>query len=523
MQLQSGTLLQGGKYRIIRFINSGGFGCTYEAEHVMLENRVAIKEFFVKDFCNRDETTAHVTVGTQSKKGLVNKLRQKFIDEARAICKLHHPGIVTVSDVFEENGTAYFVMDYIEGRSLSQMVHTDGPLTEGKALYYIRQVADALKYVHEHNRLHLDVKPGNIMVDGAGRAILIDFGASKQYDEQDGENTSTLLGKTPGYAPLEQMGNDVVKFLPSTDIYALGATLYKLLTGVTPLSAHLLASGEELPPLPDTVSPSIRQAVDSAMQQRKKDRPQSIDEFLGMLVGAKGSESFVREVSVEIEDIEIAVEEDVTSEKIQETEETVIHSDSSAQSKETNRINGHEYVDLGLSVKWATCNIGAENPEDFGDYFAWGETKPKKKYSESTYEHCIKKFLSCEYIDIGEDIAGTKFDAARANWGDSWRLPTKSELDELKNKCVWTWTTQGDHGGYEVTGLNGNSIFLPAAGTRDGESVFNVGVLGSFWSANSNKNKRKYACNICIGKGSSSWVYEKSWRSIGENIRPVSD
>ena len=285
MQLQSGTLLQGGKYRIIRFINSGGFGCTYEAEHVMLENRVAIKEFFVKDFCNRDEVTAHVTVGTQSKRGLVNKLRQKFVDEARAICKLHHPGIVTVSDVFEENGTAYFVMDYIEGRSLSQMVHTDGPLTEGKALYYIRQVADALKYVHEHNRLHLDVKPGNIMVDGAGRAILIDFGASKQYDEQDGENTSTLLGKTPGYAPLEQMGNDVVKFLPSTDIYALGATLYKLLTGVTPLSAHLLASGEVLSPLPGDISDSTRQTIAAAMQVNKNKRPQSVAEFMRMLEG----------------------------------------------------------------------------------------------------------------------------------------------------------------------------------------------------------------------------------------------
>ena len=128
MHLQTNTLLRGGTYRIVRFIGSGGFGCTYEAEHVMLEKRVAIKEFFVKDFCNRDETTAHITVGTISKKGLVEKLRRKFIDEAKALCKLQHPGIVSVSDVFEENGTAYFVMDYVEGRSLSEIVREQGPL-----------------------------------------------------------------------------------------------------------------------------------------------------------------------------------------------------------------------------------------------------------------------------------------------------------------------------------------------------------------------------------------------------------
>ena len=100
MELLSNRLLQDGKYRIVRFISSGGFGCTYEAEHIMLEKRVAIKEFFVKDFCNRDESTAHITVGTLSKKGLVEKLQRKFIDEAKALCRLQHPGIVSVQDVF---------------------------------------------------------------------------------------------------------------------------------------------------------------------------------------------------------------------------------------------------------------------------------------------------------------------------------------------------------------------------------------------------------------------------------------
>ena len=285
MHLPNNTLLQGGKYKIVRFISSGGFGCTYEAEHILLKKRVAIKEFFVKDFCNRDETTSQISVGITSKTALVSKLKSKFIAEAQSLCSLEHPNIVHVFDVFEENGTAYYVMDYIDGLSLNDMVKKDGPMSEQKAVGYIMQVADALKYVHSQNRLHLDIKPGNIMVDENDKAVLIDFGASKQYDEEGGENTSTLLGKTPGYAPLEQMGNDVVKFLPSTDIYALGATLYKLLTGNTPPSASLLASGETLDAMPSFISEGTRNAIIQSMQTNKMKRPQSIGEFEKLLSG----------------------------------------------------------------------------------------------------------------------------------------------------------------------------------------------------------------------------------------------
>jgi len=229
--------------------------------------------------------TAHVTVGTQSKKGLVDKLKKKFVDEAKMLYHMQHPNIVRVFDVFEENGTAYFVMDYIDGPSLNDIVNKEGAINEERAVRYIRQVAEALRYVHENNRLHLDIKPGNIMVNSDDQAILIDFGASKQYDEMEGENTSTLIGKTPGYAPLEQMGNDVVKFMPATDIYALGATLYKLLSGVTPLSANLLASGEELEPLPNSISVATRKAIDEAMRINKNKRTQSVAEFLALLGG----------------------------------------------------------------------------------------------------------------------------------------------------------------------------------------------------------------------------------------------
>lgn len=283
------TTLKGGTYRITRFISSGGFGCTYEAEHLMLGAHVAIKEFFVKDFCNRNESTGAVEVGTYSKEEIVSKLKKKFIEEARVLFRFNHPGIVHVIDVFEENGTAYYVMDYINGCSLHDVLVRKGVLSEQEAVYYILQIADALEYVHNQNRLHLDIKPGNVMVNADNHVILIDFGLSKHYDDESGENTSTMLGaNTPGYAPIEQITQSLKMFSPATDIYALGATLYKLLTGITPPSSAMLMSEDfQLSPLPSSVSESVKLAVSQAMQMKRKDRPQTIEEFKKYFINIK--------------------------------------------------------------------------------------------------------------------------------------------------------------------------------------------------------------------------------------------
>ena len=250
-------------------------------------------------FCNRDENTSLITVATQNNRELVEKLRKKFIEEAKAIFKMNHPNIVKVHDIFEENGTAYYVMDYIDGKSLGDIVKQRGQLPEAEAVGYIRQVADALKYVHSLNRLHLDIKPGNVMVDATGHAMLIDFGASKHYDMESGENTSTLMGvNTKGYAPVEQSTQSFTKFSPATDIYALGATLYKLLTGITPPDANLLMAKEEtLAPLPSCISKSTHNAVLKAMALIRADRPQTIDVFIGLL-DSKITNSFDDEVTM---------------------------------------------------------------------------------------------------------------------------------------------------------------------------------------------------------------------------------
>ena len=460
MPLAPNTLLQSGKYKIVRFLSSGGFGCTYEGEHVMLHKRIAIKEFFVRDFCNRDENSSHVTVGTQSKVALVEKLRKKFIDEAVALSQLTHPNIVSVSDVFIENGTAYYVMDFIDGKSLQQILKERGALPECEAISYIKDVAEALKYVHSLNRLHLDIKPGNIMVTNEGHARLIDFGASKQYDEIDGENTSTLLGKTPGYAPIEQMGNTVRMFTPATDIYALGATMYKCLTGNTPPDATLLMD-EGLDPFPASVSENTQKAVEKAMEVSKKNRPQTMDEFRALLF--------------------TSTKEDESSSKPVVTEQNEHDEDSTQLSVEyiNTEYDDDRVVDLGLSVKWCKYNFGAKRESDIGSYIGWGDLSGKQNdFSLNLYPSSAPP----------ESICGnSRFDIA-TTMGKGWRLPTKIEQDELRMWCTWHWTTLDGVDGFKVIGKNGNSIFLPAAGWRLGYDYKGQDFVGYYWSGDLSKN-----------------------------------
>ena len=283
--LPVGSTLMQGKYRIVAVLGQGGFGITYKGEHTMLGTTVAIKEFFMKGACERDENSTHVTT-SQSNSELASRFRTKFLKEAKTLAALKHPNIIRVFDVFEDNGTAYYVMDYIEGNNLSDIVEGKGRLSEPLALKYIRQVANALDYLHQKKLLHLDVKPANILLDkNTGNAILIDFGVSKQYD-QDGQQTSTTPPAiSKGYSPVEQyaQGSNVKTFSPAIDIYSLAATLYKLVTGNTPPESNLLLNeDEQLPPYPSNVSETTRNAIAECLQTRKK-RPQSISEFLQLL------------------------------------------------------------------------------------------------------------------------------------------------------------------------------------------------------------------------------------------------
>ena len=280
--LQPNTTLQGGKYRIERVLGQGGFGITYLARNTMFDIDVAIKEFFMKDENDRDGSS--VTMPNTTKQELFHGQMEKFKKEAKRMFAIKNEHIIGVQDLFEENGTAYYVMDYVDGENLAERLKRTGkPMTEQEVLVILPQILDALKSVHDAGIWHLDLKPANIMVDKSGNVKLIDFGASKQLNSQKGgATTSTAITYTNGYAPREQMEQNYDKFGPWTDIYALGATLYNLLTNKRPLlptdiDDDITADKHEALPFPDGVSPETKSMVLMMLNTNRLQRPQSVD------------------------------------------------------------------------------------------------------------------------------------------------------------------------------------------------------------------------------------------------------
>ncbi len=189
--------------------------------------------------------------------------------------------------------------------------------------------------------------------------------------------------------------------------------------------------------------------------------------------------------------------------------------------------NGHEYVDLGLSVKWATMNVGANAPEEYGDYFAWGETDPKAYYDWSTYKWCkgsddnmTKYCTDSDYCTVdNKTVLELSDDAARANWGGTWRMPTVDEIKELLDNCHWEWTTRNDVNGFKVTGPNGASVYLPAAGYRWHDSLDNSGY-GLYWSSSLYPSLNGGAYYLSFDSGGAYWN-SNYYRYGGHSVRAV--
>ena len=204
---------------------------------------------------------------------------------------------------------------------------------------------------------------------------------------------------------------------------------------------------------------------------------------------------------------------DVQSFSVSDVDSVVfVETADESSSSNTNYINGHEAVDLGLSVKWATCNIGADSPEDYGNYYAWGEIETKSSYTAAN---------SVYYGVEIDDIAGNAdYDAATANWGSTWRMPTWDEIVEIVYDCTWEWTTQNDVNGCLVTGSNGNSIFFPAASYRTGTSLGNAGNSGRYWcSMTDSSTSYGYLFGFDSGGPNLYWMY----RYYGLPVRPVTE
>lgn len=655
--------LQGGKYTIKKVLGQGGFGITYLAEQAMLDRQVAIKEFFLKDYCVRDEHTCHVTLGTQANKETVDRFLQKFIKEARTISRLHHPGIIEIYDIFMENNTAYYVMEYIEGESLGDIVRSRGALPEKEALHYIRETAEALDYIHSRNILHLDIKPNNLMLRSRdSKIVVIDFGVSKQYDENTNESTTTTpVGISLGYSPAEQyQKNGVSTFSPQSDIYSLGATLYKLLTGVTPPEAIEVARMNGKLQINTSISESTKNAITKALQFHAEDRPQTVLEFLSIIEGKvettpnveedetkqvvdqekqkaeamaaererlmkaamakaekekaeaeskareeavrRAREEGVREVQVYCpsnnnptigrvqcisnedngdlgclgrmirisvfiigivvvltfvvasiilyNDIETRREPQNLPEKPLAKQQSITSPNKNpVQERTTNSVqnskptsgyeNGHEWVDLGLSVKWATCNVGASSPSDYGRYYAWGEISTKSRYDWNNCYDCLDntgdRWGTYKLGGSSRILPTSGHDTARENWGGKWRMPTDAENEELCKKCTWTWSTMNGHRGYRVSGKNGNSIFLPAAGYRFSTDLGLVGDFGLYWSSSLSASYSNHARILYFaydngdvgGHSTDDKIHrigqDDNNRRIGQSVRPVTE
>lgn len=209
------------------------------------------------------------------------------------------------------------------------------------------------------------------------------------------------------------------------------------------------------------------------------------------------------------------IEKERRLEKERQEREAKAKADQEKNKQSSGTINGHKYVDLGLpsGKKWATCNVGANKPEDYGDYYAWGEVRTKIEYTKNNSVTYGKKY---------NDIKGNpQYDVVRKNWGGTWRLPTKMELKELINECTWIWTKQHNVNGYNVTGPNGNSIFLPAAGSRFGTSLLNDGSIGNYWSSSPYDYYDYGAYYLDFYGGGVDVNYDG--RGYGQTVRPITE
>lgn len=292
--LAIGTIIHGEAYdyKIMDVLGQGTFGITYKAKVEMkgalgrLDSNmyVAVKEFFMKEVNGRENSS--VTSGSTSNGGLFYYYRDKFEREARNLSTLSHPNIVKVLEAFHANGTTYYSMEYIDGISLDKKIAQSPqgrmPLTE--AIETLKQIGAAIAFMHSRNMLHLDVKPGNVMMRKDGTAVLIDFGLSKQYTSDGEPESSTKVGAgTPGYAPIEQASYHEGKGFPTMmDVYALGGTLFKMLTGQRPPEAsEILNEGFPTDSLRQLFIPdNIVNSISRAMAPLKKDRWQTVDEFV---------------------------------------------------------------------------------------------------------------------------------------------------------------------------------------------------------------------------------------------------
>lgn len=566
-QLTQGTLLHGGTYKIEKILGQGSFGITYLAEHTNLGKKVAIKEFFMKELNSRGEDGS---ITGMSDSSLSQNYCQKFKKEAINLSRLDHPNIVRVTDSFSENGTFYYVMDFIEGQNLNDYVKSHY-IDETEAVSIIKSVADALIYMHEEKHmLHLDLKPGNVMRRNSdGHVFLIDFGLSKHYSTDGQPETSTTIGLgTAGYAPIEQ-GNKAKngEFRPTIDVYALGATFYKLLTRETPPPASDLVSDDEL--LENKlrekgVSDNLIKVVTEAMCPNVRKRTQSVREFRDALTDC----SVQTPESIPTKSAE---KETIVVKKVAQTtdgEETVVADKGTKNSSlPTNKKAVEETYDEDdeeedTSRKEIKYFIACLVPLVilyfvFGGFRGCGDNKKQTSEQcadsiENTFEY--PQNASGKAVDLGlpsgtlwadrnldaldetdegmlfiwgdptgmndtvkvpdnvYNISGTEYDIVKEKWGDDWCMPNLEQFNELHDQCSIKKIEKDNIKGYLVTGPNGNTLFFPFSSLYKDKYFFGWEYQMS-WT-DTREGDHALSCNIVDG-------FHNSDPTLRFTIRPV--
>lgn len=458
MTLKIGSKLKGNAflYVIEGVLGQGSFGVTYKAKgyskvkgafgdmEVELPQPIAIKEFFMRDVNQRDEDGS-ITGLTEG--SLAYNYAQKFRKEAERLAAMHHPNIVKVMDFVVANNTFYYVMEFIDGEDISHYTNNK-PLQEDEAITIIKDVANALQYMHEeYKMLHLDLKPGNIMRRrNDGHIFLIDFGLSKHFNEDGQPDTSTTIGLgTEGYAPIEQGKRAISQnsFRPTIDVYALGGTLFKMLTGETPPAASDILDDEDLLGEIMTrygVNSQLQEVIIKAMMPSAKRRIPSITEFVSSLSNIYG-EVMLSDEQTQFEGITSELEINISSPNTPQEDVSIERFSSDIFGDQDT------FVDMGLSVKWASKNMNAGSITESG-LFCKGMEIDDLKYWNS----------------VPKDYGGTIHDPVTTALGKEFKLPTRSEWRELIDKCEWKWVEVDGTNGYMVTAKNGNRIFLPLVG-----------------------------------------------------------
>lgn len=299
--LRVGTSLNHGKYRIVRHLASGGFGNTYEAFNTVFDAKCAIKEFFMSGVNHRAGDSLAVEVSNSAMTYTFDSAKKKFKKEAQRLYGIQNEHIVRVHDMFEENNTVYYVMDFIDGSSLNKIMKQQGhPFSEAQCKDILLQMCDVLRCIHAQKLWHMDIKPGNIMMDKHGNCTLIDFGASKQFDLDVGKTFPiSTIAYTPAYAPSEQIFGSKDRWGPWTDIYALGATIYNLITGKRPpLRDDIDILGERAFSFPPYLSKQMCGLVIHMMQPLYIKRPQNVEKMVGKVKEENSNESTVIDCTI---------------------------------------------------------------------------------------------------------------------------------------------------------------------------------------------------------------------------------